>query len=196
MRGVGDERTNVRTNERTNERTNGWTDGWTRMSASKHSRTNRMARGFSGQLRGCSSSLVRHGPLTTPVVPCGSVWPPHLSVASPLNGRDKAAARAAAHFLIRPLARPPPHFSLPLGSTPRALLVCGTTHVCERRASYIEIAAGVLGCTSRLHFQVEVFPSPFCIPCTTKRYRYLSRAWNGEKRDNNNRRNDRTPSRG
>jgi len=91
--------TNVRTCERTNGRTNGWTDEWTRMSASKHSRTNRMARGFSGQLRGCSSSLVRHGPLTDPRSP---LWfrvasPPQRRVAAQRE-RQSGCARSRAFF--------------------------------------------------------------------------------------------------
>lgn len=47
-------RTYERTRERLNERTNERMNGRTRTSASRHSLAKRMARGFSGQLRGCS----------------------------------------------------------------------------------------------------------------------------------------------
>jgi len=147
------------------------------MNASKYSRTNRMARGFSGQLRGCSSSLVRHGPLTDPRSP---LWfrvasPPQRRVAAQRE-RQSGCARSRAFFdPAASTAATPLLVALRFDSESTAgvwYYLC----VCKRRASYIEIAAGVLGRASRLHFQVEVFPSPFCIPCMTKRYRYLSRA--------------------
>lgn len=71
-RGGSREKANGARSERTNERTYERMDGRT-VERGKRTRTNRTARGFSGRLRGCSSPLVRHGPLADPW------WPPRGS---------------------------------------------------------------------------------------------------------------------
>lgn len=84
-------------NERTNERMGGRT-----VERDKRTYTNRTARGFSGRLRGCSSLLIRHGPLADPWwPPRGSVpecpSPPHRR-ATTRRERQSDCARSLAFF--------------------------------------------------------------------------------------------------